>query len=114
MKASIKTIDINAKEWFDKTYGNSYFSAKIVINYGLKSQKSLFVPFSYGYGSHSEDVCFNKIKKSINKKILKDTLKSLSLWAFCKGHGILYRYSKQENCLKRELLTDKQVQNLEE
>ena len=114
MKASIKTIDISVKEWYDKTYGNSYFSAKIVINYGLKSQKSLFVPFCYGYGSHSEHVCFEKIKMSINKKIFKDASKMLSLWSFCKDHGILYRYSKQENCLKRELLTEKQVKNLEE
>ena len=113
MRAAIKTIDIDAKEWFDKTYGNSYFSAKIVINYGLKSQKSLFVPFEYGYGNHSENVCFDKIKKSINKKIFKNC-DSFSLWSFCQDNGILYRYSKQENCLKRELLTEKQVKNLEE
>ena len=109
MKASIKTIDINAKEWFDKTYGNSYFSAKIVINYGLKSQKTLYVPFQYGYGSHIEHVSFQKIKKEINKKILKNS--GTSLWTFCSKNNILKRVNIQENCKKRELLTEKDILN---
>jgi len=111
MKASIKTIDIQAKEWFDKTYGNSYFSAEITINYGLKSQKTFYVPFEYGYGSHFEDVCFKKIKKEINKKIFKNSSKMLSLWSFCRDHNIVYRAYKQENCKKRELLTEKDILN---
>ena len=29
----MKTIDINAREWLDKTYGNSYFSAIVTGDY---------------------------------------------------------------------------------
>ena len=37
----IKTIDIQAKEWFDKVNGNSYFSANVTINYGHENQKNI-------------------------------------------------------------------------
>jgi len=102
MKSKIKTIDIQAKEWFDKVNGNSYFSATICINYGLKSQTYLELPFQYGYGDHYVDQAFESIKKNINKSILK-TLDTMQLWRFCNEHNIILRTSKQENCLKREL-----------
>lgn len=103
MKAKIKTIDVQAKEWFDKVNGNSYFSCLITVNYGLKSELKFTLPFQYGYGSHYQDIAFRTIKSNINKKILKD-FKSSSLWRFCDENGILLRSSKQENCKKRELL----------
>ena len=45
----LKTIDINAKEWFDSVNGNSYFSSKVTLNYGLHNEKSIKLPFQYGY-----------------------------------------------------------------
>lgn len=30
MTTSIKTIDVSAKEWFDKSAGNSYFSGQVI------------------------------------------------------------------------------------
>ena len=41
----IKTIDLNVLEWFDKTYGNSYFAATITINYGRKNEQIIKMPF---------------------------------------------------------------------
>ena len=52
----IKTIDINALEWFDKVNGNSYFSAIVTLNYGMKNAKVLKLPFEYGYGDHYIDM----------------------------------------------------------
>ena len=67
MKASkIKTIDITAKEWFDKINGNSYFSAEVIINYNLKNTITINLPFQYGYGDHYKDVTFQEIKKELN------------------------------------------------
>ena len=45
----LKTIDINAKEWSDSENGNSYFSSKVTLNYGLHNEKSMKLPFQYGY-----------------------------------------------------------------
>ena len=52
MKLSqLKTIDINAKQWRDKINGNSYFSSDVTLNYGMKNEKVIKLPFQYGYGN---------------------------------------------------------------
>ena len=97
----IKTIDVNAKEWFDRTYGNSYFSANITINYGMANETSFFIPMQYGYGDHYKDIALKElIKRRFIKGIDSD---KVALWIYCQDHNIILRYSKQENCLKREL-----------
>lgn len=100
----IKTIDITAKEWFDKINGNSYFSALIDINYGLKGAYTIKLPFQYGYGDHYIDMA----KAELNKLGLINIEKygngmSQALWSYCKDNKIILRTVKHENCLKREL-----------
>ena len=51
-----KTKDIQAKEWFDKVNGNSYFSGIITVDFGLETEKTFKMPFQYGYGSQYESV----------------------------------------------------------
>jgi len=98
----IKTIDIQAKEWFDRTYGNSYFSANITINYGMKTQKTIFLPFQYGYGSYYQESAGKELLKL--KLVKKDANSTFfSLWKYCEDNKIILRTSKRENCLKREL-----------
>ena len=41
------------KEWRDKLYGNTYFSAQID---DIEKEKKYNIEFQYGYGSHSEFV----------------------------------------------------------
>lgn len=101
----IKTIDIQAKEWFDKVNGNSYFSANVTLNFGLPTQKNIFLPFQYGYGSHYQDMAFKAIE---SEKLIKGVIhhnngSSEGLWQFCERNKIILRTSKRENCLKREL-----------
>lgn len=48
----LKTIDIQAYEWFDKVNGNSYFAAIVTTNFGLSDKKQVKLPFQYGYGDH--------------------------------------------------------------
>ena len=94
----IKTIDINAREWFDKINGNSYFSAEIVLNFGLKDVKTIKLPFQYGYGEQYEYASFEELKKVLN---IKTDIKVL--WRYCEENKIILRTNKQENCLKRDL-----------
>ena len=99
----IKTIDINANEWFDKINGNSYFSAVITLNFGMKSEKNIDIPFQYGYGEHYIDVCNQKL---IKLDYIKNNNRSYThLWQYAEDNNIILRTSKKENCLKRELLT---------
>ena len=93
----IKTIDINAKEWFDKVNGNSYFSGEIVLNFGMKTEKTLFMPFQYGYGDHYQEMAFELLQTFLNIEY-----KGV-LWRYCNENKIILRANKQENCLKRDL-----------
>lgn len=47
-----KSLFVEAREWHDKTYGNSYFSARVWID----GEIAFTLPFQYGYGSHYESV----------------------------------------------------------
>ena len=101
----IKTIDINALEWFDKVNGNSYFAATAIINYQMKTERRFILPFQYGYGDHYIDMA----KQHMNKQgYLKDLKKYdiggfESLWGYCDNRKIVLRTSKRANCLQREL-----------
>ena len=96
----MKTIDINAKEWFDKVNGNSYFSADITLDYGTKMEKKYKLPFQYGYGEHYQDMAFDLLKK---EGLVDSVHSTLSFWRYCKERKIILRTSKQANCKKREL-----------
>ena len=95
--SDIKTLDFSAKEWFDKVNGNSYFSAKIVVNFGLSNEQNLFLPRQYGYGETYKYECFKKVCEAYNI----ETKESYS--NFCRMNDIILRYNKRENCLKKEL-----------
>ena len=91
----ILTLDINAKEWFDKVYGNSYFSAEIVINYGMNDSHTIKLPFQYGYGDHYQFMAIKELQKQgfTDKKYLHDL----------RDDGIIVRTNMQRNCRKRDL-----------
>jgi hypothetical protein len=101
---TVKTIDVNAKEWFDKAAGNSYFSAAITLNYGMDDARTIDLPFQYGYGDHYLDMANQALDV---QGIIGNPAQSyggrIPLWNYCKDHGIILRYSKQTGCKKREL-----------
>ena len=101
MKTKIKTIDVNIYEWFDKTYGNSYFAGLVVINYGLPTAKSFNLPFQYGYGNHSEHIAFEELQK---RGFIPEQPAHTSFFRYYEENKIIYRYSIQKNCKKRELM----------
>jgi hypothetical protein len=97
----VKTIDVNAREWFDKANGNSYFSAIITINYGMKSAKIIKLPFQYGYGDHYRDMAFKALQEF---GVISGVGERVSHWRYYQDHNIIARHYKQENCKKRELI----------
>jgi hypothetical protein len=92
----MKTLDINAREWFDKENGNSYFSAQIVVDYGLPTYKKYFLPFQYGYGDFFQ---WQSLKHLQNVGEIADNI--THLWQL-RDNGIIIRTSKIK-ALKREL-----------
>jgi len=95
----IKTIDINAKEWFDKVNGNSYFAGTITLNYGMKSEETFLMQYENGYGNYYEQKA---------KAILTQFNKISGTWSqplsmYCRENKIIYRSSIIDKCKKREL-----------
>ena len=95
---TIKTIDIQAKEWFDRINGNSYFAALVTINFGMNDEKTIKVTLQYGYGDSSK---YESITQLQTDGILPND-KTLHHQYF-KDNNIIVRYSKQEKCKKSEL-----------
>jgi hypothetical protein len=94
MKTSIKTIDIQAKEWFDKVNGNSYFAGVITINYGMSSEQVFKIPFQYGSG----DQYITEAQSILSdNKVTSEPLRGL------KEQGVIVRQSIQRNCLKKDV-----------
>lgn len=54
----IKSIFIESRAWFDKTGGNTYFSARISLDGKLIG----VLPFQYGYGSQFETAALEWLK----------------------------------------------------
>jgi hypothetical protein len=96
-----KTIDVNAKEWFDKINGNSYFSGTITLNYGMNNEEAFLMPFQYGYGSQYE----YEAQMTLNQfnKISSNFVEYQSLYSYCKENNIIFRSTIKRNSLKREL-----------
>ena len=51
-------INLDVTEWFDKTYGNSYFSGWVYFKGG-----QYFLKMQYGYGSHCEDMALKLLEE---------------------------------------------------
>lgn len=102
-KPGVKTIDIQAKEWFDRVNGNSYFSARVTVNYQLKGEQVLTIPFQYGYG---DSYIQESMKTLIDKGIIKDAENhkygNEAIWNYARRKQIVLRYNKQANCTKKE------------
>lgn len=96
----IKTIDITAKEWFDRVNGNSYHSVRTVINYGMKDERALVSPFQYGYDS----AYLQTAAKELQKAGLVEMDERTALWRYCEDHNIILRTSKIDKCKKREVV----------
>ena len=97
---TINTIDLQAKEWFDKVNGNSYFAAIITLNFAMPDEETITLPFQYGYGNQYETEALNTLH---SEGYISSTLGVYSLQSFCAENNIILRSSKKDKCLKREL-----------
>lgn len=95
----MKTIDIQGKEWFDRVNGNSYFSAQVTIDFGLDTERVVYVPFQYGYGSSY----YTKSIEQLQKDGILPNDGTLS-WSYFDDEGIILRSSLRDNCLKCDVI----------
>lgn len=91
----IKSLFIECREWFDKVYGNSYFSARIWVNGGQVA----ILPFQYGYG---DQFIYEAQKKLTELGYLPEEPMHRGLWSFAKGLGFDY-YTSKANTNKNQM-----------
>lgn len=96
----IKTIDIQAKKWFQRLYGNTYFTAEITVNFDMESEQSISLPFQYGFGNHFEDVARNEL---VERGLVTKTTDYDSLHSICHDMGIILRSSSHDVKRKKDL-----------
>jgi len=101
----VKTIHISALGWYDKVNGNSYFAATVTVNAGFKSEKSIKLPFQYGYGDTYKEEAFRELaEQGILQNVRKYDSGGLeSFWGYCDRNKITLTTVKHENCKKAEL-----------
>jgi hypothetical protein len=97
-KIAVKTVDVNAFQWFDKVNGNSYFAGTVCVNFGLKTEKTFKMPFQYGYGDTYQYEALKVLKE--NKLTIDKDINHL--WHL-RENGVISRTNKVENCKKRDL-----------
>jgi hypothetical protein len=91
----MKTIEIQAKQWRDKVNGNSYFSAKMYVDFGLESEQTFVLPFQYGYGEQYRHASLELLKQQ--GKLQDGTWQELQ----AKGIKLLARIEK--DCKKLDV-----------
>jgi hypothetical protein len=90
-----RSLFIEAREWTDKTYGNSYFSARLWVDGGQVA----ILPFQYGYG---DQFLYEAQKKLLELGYLPQEGKNQGLWSIAEQQGFDF-YSSKTNTKKAEM-----------
>lgn len=77
----MKTLHINARRWFDRRYGNTYFTAQAYVDGKLVAD----LPMEYGYGDHCIDRAWHETAMALG-------LENAGTWPskYCRENGIQY------------------------
>ena len=94
----IRSMFIECREWFDKTYGNSYFSARVWINGKIE----IVLPFQYGYERHFETVAVHAL---VEKGFISEQYKNRALWVIANEMGFDC-YTSKANTTKKEMFKE--------
>lgn len=84
--SDIEAVHILAKRWFQRSYGNTYFSLTVDVEIQGKIIEVVNIPFEYGYGDHYDTVALQQFSQVVN---LQGKEKDYSyLTRFCKENNI--------------------------
>lgn len=63
--SDVECVHINARRWFQRSYGNTYFSLKVDVEVNGQIINIVNVPFEYGYGDHYDSVALKEFKEVV-------------------------------------------------
>lgn len=88
----ITSLSVIGKEWFDKVNGNSYFSARIIVN-----DQKIVLPFQYSY----ESMYLQQAKQAlINAGFI---VSEYGIERYCRENKIPATFQLITKCLQREV-----------
>lgn len=94
-KRITRSLFIEGREWFDKSGGNSYFSARIWVDGGQVA----ILTFQYGYG---DQYLFEAQRKLTELGYLPENTNNRGLWSIAQEMGFDF-YSAKSECKKADM-----------
>ncbi|UZZ64046.1 hypothetical protein A71_240 [Escherichia phage A7_1] len=85
--SNVEAVHVLARRWFQKLYGNTYFSLSVDVEIAGKLVEVVNVPFTYGYGDHFDTVALEEFSKVINMEG-KEFSEYSYLSRFCRDNNI--------------------------
>ncbi len=100
IQAEINSISVIGRQWFQQSFGNTYFTANILIN----GEKVGELPFQYGYGDHYIDMAADWLEKhGFIDRDHSDNGSSTPLWFYRDEFGIAVHTSSTDVQRKKDL-----------
>lgn len=94
------SVSITVRRWFQKTYGNTYFSANALVD----GKPIEGIDFEYGYGSHGEYQMMQKlIQDGHVKKVLHWRTPGIVPSVYARDLGLNYHCETIDVSRKRDL-----------
>ena len=97
MNNNIKSIEVKGKEWRDKMYGVSYFSARVIVTFD-RDVKVFNIPFTNGYGDQYIQAANDLLMK---ENIINNDHYNLN-W-YCRENNIKLITTMKTNCKKKDV-----------
>lgn len=99
-----KEIEIWGRRWFSRTYGNTYFTARIYVD----GQLVHTMPEEYGYGNHYLDRSFEWLEENGYVPMRPRGAGNVPEppWRWCEQHGIRLNYHAEDIRLRRMRFTE--------
>lgn len=96
LAAHVKTVTVIGRRWFDRTYGNTYFSAQILID-GVPVEG---IDYEYGYG---DQYAWEAIGKAEKAGLIPPREEGEPNWMWAERTGIALHCAVSDVSRKRDL-----------
>jgi hypothetical protein len=91
-----QSITVIGRRWFQRTYGNTYHTAEIIVD----GETVHTTPREYGYGDQYTDTA---LRWMVENGIIPAKGEYESHWRHIQGLGIIYTYSAVDVGRKKDL-----------
>lgn len=96
----VRKIEVYGRRWFNRSFGNTYFTAKIYVNGQLVHE----MPMEYGYGDHYADRAADWLNQSGYVRLKQHSNGGHEpMWQYCQDRGIEYLRSAEDVRRRRDL-----------